>query len=165
MVLTAIIKDSKNSERDSLVLGSKYASDVCKKRHNVSWKRENSWKRSDHGRLDLFASSPHHRRKSLKDVLTRFPPGKMIDDDEGSIQSLSMLEVERPEDLDQSEGNLMSFCDGSYTSFDADDSDLRIEKLTGDLDHSEEDLAELSVQDDLARELEPTESEGKYIVF
>jgi hypothetical protein len=75
----------------------------------------------------------------------------MIDDDEGSIQSLSMLAVERPEDLEQSKGNLMSFCDGSYASFGAADSELRIE--------------ELSVQDDSAGELEPTESEGKYIIF
>jgi hypothetical protein len=76
------------------------------------------------------------------------PPEKMIDDDEGSIQPLIMLVVERPEGLDQSKGNLMSFCNGSYTSFGANDSDLRVEKLTGDLDHSEEDPAELSVQDD-----------------
>jgi hypothetical protein len=89
----------------------------------------------------------------------------MIDDDEGSIQSLSMLAVERPEDLEQSEFNLMSFCDGSYASYGADDCELRIEELTGDLDSSEEDLAKLSVQDDSARELEPTESEGKYIIF
>eukprot|EP00980_Cylindrotheca_fusiformis_P009006 scaffold1931_cov77-Cylindrotheca_fusiformis.AAC.3 len=132
--------DSKESERISKPLFSESNSIISRcsnKGKKVSWKPEVSWKTCG---IEALSSPLVYRRNSLTDIsATSQSLGN--EDDETSIQSLSMLAVERIEDhREKGESNLLGSFQFSFSSFRLDNvSFLRIEECAEEVDILQEE--------------------------